>query len=592
MNRTLTRLTLVFAVALSLLWAPQATAQSTGRPCYSNKKAGYVVWSKSTDTSGRGEFAPPTGQVAVLPNFSWAVTGNPLSVQIGEDEPFSGGNSMKGYYGQARDATNLNVRIESNDVGAGQPIPHSAVVTVTFDAAAPGSGWGFSVIDIDVDQVRISAIDSAGQPVSTSRIARWFVQKFDANPSVDGVNIPSWDPASGAVVGSSSRSTTYRTTVEGGLVDTEAASAWFQPTTAISKLIFEYQSLQNRAEPSFHILVGSCATTFLPPTPTPAGASDSDGDGITDNEEGDEDPDNDDRPNYLDKDSDGDTVPDASESSNDDDGDGTPNFLDGDSDGDDVPDQIERNPSGETPERSGEDANRDGVDDSQNDRTNETPSDEDGDGSPDFQDEDADNDGNNDGDEAYDLDGDGDRDVEPSGEDSNENGVDDAFEDFDSPDDLNPSFFGEQKDPPCEALQTGTTKSQVTTRLNALANRIPQFASRVASCGGSYPRSLVTSGAAATNLFRTRMSVAYRNEEIRCPTTMCVSRQRQPNKDELNALAQQIYQHARRSKLAAMSQCGEPPESSTPDKRPRTEVYLRELQSAISKLPSRVSRCQ
>jgi hypothetical protein len=36
-------------------------------------------------------------------------------------------------------------------VAAGVPIPHSATLTIRFDAGAPASGWGFSVVDLDVD---------------------------------------------------------------------------------------------------------------------------------------------------------------------------------------------------------------------------------------------------------------------------------------------------------------------------------------------------------------------------------------------------------------------------------------------------------
>lgn len=125
---------------------------------------------------------------------------------------------MKGFYGQADDATNLNIRIEANDTPPKKPIPHSAVLTLRFNGNTPASGWGFAVVDIDVDQVRFTAKDEAGNEVPTATVAKWFVQDFDANPSVDGVNIPSWDPKSAGVIGSESSSKTWRTTVEGDLM--------------------------------------------------------------------------------------------------------------------------------------------------------------------------------------------------------------------------------------------------------------------------------------------------------------------------------------------------------------------------------------
>jgi hypothetical protein len=138
------------------------------------------------------------------------------------------------------------------------------------------------------------------------------------------VNIPAWDRVEAAVVGSESSSTRVRSTVEGNLPDSEAGSAWFQPNISLKTLTLEYESLQETATPSYHVLIGACATTFVAPTPTPMASGDSDGDTIPDTVEGTGDGDNDDMPNYLDLDSDGDMIPDATEGSEDSDGDGIP----------------------------------------------------------------------------------------------------------------------------------------------------------------------------------------------------------------------------------------------------------------------------
>jgi hypothetical protein len=564
---------------------------ANGRPCKQGLKGGYVIWSKAGSTNGTGAFSFGSGRVAVLPGFAWNVSGKPLAVRVGTDEPFSGGNSMKGFYGQADDATNLNIRVQANDTSRGSPIPHNAVLTIQFDAATPASGWGFSVIDLDVDQVTISATDASGAPVPKERIARWFIQKFDANPSADGVNIPAWDAVGSAVVGSSSSSTRVRSTVEGNLPDTEAASAWFQPNVSLKTLTLEYESLQETATPSYHVLIGACATTFVAPTPTPMSSGDSDGDTIPDATEGSDDGDNDDMPNYLDLDSDGDTIPDSTEGTDDSDGDGNPDYLDGDSDGDDVSDRIERDADGAQCTETNLDANRDGIDDGVASCSVAPLSDDDTDGSPDLTDSDSDNDGKNDGDEAYDMDGDGDRDVEPSGEDSDDDGIDDAFESFTTPDDLNLGYVGEANDAPCTSTATTGQKSDVLRRLAALADRVPQFAQRVRGCGKARPQGLVRSAAAARRAFEVSLDRSYANSVLSCPATVCPAVNAKSTKAALLRQADTVFRYAKQAKQLAQRACPATP-STKPETRPRTEAYLSALQAEIRKLPSTFSDCQ
>lgn len=576
------------SVALSL--ASQLTASADPLPCRKGAKGIYVTWGQNLSQSGTGIFNAGTTQASVLPNFTWEVTGKPLTVGIETDEPFSGGNSMKGIYGQATKANNINIRIEANDRSPGRTIPHSAILTLTFDAGTPASGWGFSVIDLDVDQVQLSAKDTAGQEVPKATIAKWFVQKFDANPSTDGVNIPSWDPESAAVVGSESSSTKLRKTIEGGLDDTEAGSAWFQPNVALSELTFQYQSLQGTATPSYHVLLAACSTTRISPTPTPATSGDSDGDTIPDALEGSGDPDNDQVPNYLDRDSDDDQIPDSIEGSDDTDGDGIPDFEDSDSDGDDVPDVIERDPDTDaTP--TGDDVDQDGIDDGTEDRTDDPLGDQDSDTQPDSQDQDSDNDGKDDGDEAYDLDGDGDRDVEPSGSDEDGDGIDDAFDNFTDRDQLNPSFAGDPSDPPCSSISLSAKKANVIEKLNALAARVTRFSRANVACRGQPLSKLSADTGVARRTMQRILSSSFEDTELVCPTTVCPSVSTATTTSQLSTLARRLYVYAKSAKLTAMRTCGDKP-SGKPDGRPITDDYLRALQQEIEKLPGSITRCE
>ena len=580
----------LFLFALSVV-THTTTSLADPRPCRFGYKGVYVTWQKNASSAGTGTFETSSGNGAVLPNFNWEVTGKPLTVRVATKEPFQGGNSMKGFYGQADDATNLNIRIEANDTPPKQPIPHSAVLTITFDGNTPASGWGFAVVDIDVDQVRFTAKDEAGNQVPTSTIARWFVQDFDANPSVDGVNIPSWDSKSAAVIGSESASKTWRTTVEGGLDDSEAASAWFQPTSSLSELSFEYQSLQDEATPSYHVLIAACESPFTAPTPTPIpSGGDSDGDTIPDTTEGSGDPDNDNRPNYLDRDSDGDSVPDSQEGQGDSDNDGNPDYLDKDSDGDYVPDRIEIDPDAPDSTPGDKDDNQDGVDDKDSSR-NVTPSDEDNDGIPDVRDTDSDNDGIPDGTEAYDLDGDGSPDLVPSGEDSDDDGIDDAFDHIVSTEQINQDFIGDDEAPLCTSSDLTSAKRDVRRTLASLADRVPSFARRASACGGSRSQSLVSKAAAARKSAERTLQAAYASDEaLVCPTAVCSSSSKATEKARLYSLASQLYRHAKQSKLNAIKAC-KPQESGGRDNRPQTEAYLADLRKAIASLPSSVSDC-
>ncbi len=92
---------------------------ANGKPCRQRHKGGYVTWAKTGSKSGSGPFVFVSGYVAVLPGFSRSVDGEVDNVKVTSDEPFQGGNSMKGFYGQADEAANQNLRIAANDRGVG-----------------------------------------------------------------------------------------------------------------------------------------------------------------------------------------------------------------------------------------------------------------------------------------------------------------------------------------------------------------------------------------------------------------------------------------------------------------------------------------
>jgi hypothetical protein len=579
-----------------------STANAAPETCSEGLSGVYASFSQATATSGTGSFSLPSDRVAVLPDFTWEGSGTIQYINVGTDEPFGGGNSMVTVYGSAKNASNLNIRTKTNSVAPGNPITKKITVTIRFDQPTPPSGWGFSLVDLDVDQVRFRAKNASGVSVSRATMATWFIQTFDASPVVNGLNIPSWDPAEVAVVGSESTTSTWRTTIDTSSGDTEAGAAWFQPNVSLSEMTFEYQSIVQTGAPSFHLIIAACQSAYVSgtptpdpgvtatPTPTPVGTADTDGDAIPDNREGTEDTDGDGLPNYLDQDSDGDTVPDDVEGVEDADGDGSPNSLDRDSDGDGVGDAIERDPTGPEPTPSGVDSNNDGIDDGMSSETDSPLTDSDGDGAPDASDTDSDNDDVGDMTEAFDLNGDGVADVAPSGRDSNKNGIDDAFDDLQDADKLNLSYTGKRSSAPCDTVRISTKKAVVSRRMNALYARVPKFAKRAAACGGAYQASLVKGATITRRAFERHLAAAFKDAELRCSRNICPKVSLSSDRVALNAMAESLFKSAKRAKLNAVQVCGHTP-SGKPDNRPQTIRYLEQLRADIAKLPRTVSRC-
>jgi hypothetical protein len=390
------------------------------------------------------------------------------------------------------------------------------------------------------------------------------------------------------------------------LDDNEAGSAWFQPNVSLREITFEYESLQESANPSYHVFIAACSAsiatpTALPsstPTPTPSvtptrtpGTNhDSDGDTIPDTNEGEADPDNDEIPNYLDRDSDDDTIPDSTEGTRDTDGDGKPDYVDRDSDGDDVADQIERDPDSTTDTATGQDQDRDGIDDGNTEKTNTPADDSDGDSIPNHLEQDSDNDGEDDGEEAYDLDGDGTRDVTPSGQDKNDNGLDDAFESFDTPQEINLRFSGQPNNPVCRSVNCKRIKKGVRTRLLALAHRVPMFSKRARACGGDVPLDLSTNAQAILRGMERRLNANFPDRGLVCPESMCAAVPSGQARATLLTLAKQLFTYAKTAKLSAIKACGAPTNHSG-KKRPTTETYLAQLRSEIAKLPRKLRAC-
>ncbi len=220
----------------------------------------YPTFQFAGTNDGTGTFVS-----AYLPNFTWVATGAINgSVQIRDDEDFDDGNAFENLFGQADKAENIRIQVIPNGSGtAGQPVTSIAVLTITFDQLAPAQDWGFCVIDIDVENALISAIDENDNEVSAEVINSWLVELFDADLVEDGFNLPKWDAANSAMLGANTPDnyTVYDNLVIGGMPDSEAASAFFMPDKRLKSFTVTYQNLQEGAKTSFHLYIGSLSFT-------------------------------------------------------------------------------------------------------------------------------------------------------------------------------------------------------------------------------------------------------------------------------------------------------------------------------------------
>lgn len=204
---------------------------------------------------------------AVLPNFTWAVTGTINGeTEILDDEVFDDGNEFENTFGQANFAENLRIQINPNGVGTiGQEVLSGSKLTINFNETTPSVGWGFCVVDIDVENCLISAIDENDNEVSVEEIDDWLIELFDADLFTDGLNLPKWDATSAALLGSGTAVDylVYNNLVIGGLPDNEASAAFFVPNIPLKALIIDVENLQDDAFVSHHFYIASQSVTGL-----------------------------------------------------------------------------------------------------------------------------------------------------------------------------------------------------------------------------------------------------------------------------------------------------------------------------------------
>jgi hypothetical protein len=237
----------------------------------------FAQWTESVNnTSGTAIFSTNPH----MPDLTWSVSGDVNDVVVDNSETFNGTNFFETLYGQADSESNLNIRCDVNTGLAGAPIDKQVTLTINFNSHTPTKDWAFCALDLDVDQLKVEALDTAGNPVSLAVINTWFRETFDADPGLGGNVAPTWDPSAGYIVGSSDGDGLYDNLIQ-SISEDEAGAAWFAPNVPLSALILTFENKYDHPTtgPSFHLYLATKATQ--PP--------DSDGDGVFDYQDLDDD---------------------------------------------------------------------------------------------------------------------------------------------------------------------------------------------------------------------------------------------------------------------------------------------------------------
>jgi len=222
----------------------------------------YADFEITSTNQGTGTFSNVS-----LSNFTWIATGTIKgAVQILNDEVFDDGNAFENTFGPADNAENLRMQIIMNGTGSiGQPIISKSKLSINFDKITPDYGWGFCLVDLDVENCLISAIDQYDNAVANEDIADWLIELFDANLVADGLNIPKWDATHATLLGSDTPEDylIYNDLVIGGMDDSEAAAAFFMPNIPLKSVVIDYENLQADYNVSFHFYIASQVATEI-----------------------------------------------------------------------------------------------------------------------------------------------------------------------------------------------------------------------------------------------------------------------------------------------------------------------------------------
>lgn len=220
-------------------------------PSVSQAVSGTGVYGTWTATGGVGGTGDVTFAGTTFPSATFTSTGGTQSVA--SSATLTGSTPFGQVYGTSSGKTYLSVGVPSTP----------GTVTLSF-ASAPAAGvWGFALGDVDAESVAITARNASG---GTVNVSEWYQQSF--NYVAGQSDAPTWNSSTGTIVGN--------------VNDTNGASAWFSPTSAVKSITLTSTRLSGI--PSYQIWIAtdrpasapSAAATTASPTASASASAASD----------------------------------------------------------------------------------------------------------------------------------------------------------------------------------------------------------------------------------------------------------------------------------------------------------------------------
>ena len=236
---------------LSVLTAVPASAATVTR---------WATWGA---LEGAGGAYTTSVSIADNPALSATVTSDSRAGQVGvisgSSTWLAASTPVGEKYGSSKDQPYLNLRPRVDNASS------PSTTTYTFSRPTPTTGWTFVLGDIDADRVRISATAADGTAVSAEQLGfrdgfNYCADGLAGKPSCagDAADVPSWDPATLTLTGNA------------GATDTSGAAAWFEPTTPLATLTFEFT--QRSGFPIYQTWFASLARDITGTVVAPAGS--------------------------------------------------------------------------------------------------------------------------------------------------------------------------------------------------------------------------------------------------------------------------------------------------------------------------------
>jgi hypothetical protein len=218
-----------------------------------------------TAYTGTASFASPTLPSPIITSDSAQISAaSGVSAYLGANTAFGA------EFGSTRAQPYVTVRPGSAAPAAAPDSVARSTTTIDFGSAAPTTGWGFALGDIDADWAFVQGFDATGTPLPVSDLGERGVGNYcDSSPkpsTCSGVvapfDQPHWTDTTPITVPYATGSMNYSgATAYGNYNDTSGAYVWFTPTSAVRSITITYGALNG--SPVYQLWIAQPAPTAV-----------------------------------------------------------------------------------------------------------------------------------------------------------------------------------------------------------------------------------------------------------------------------------------------------------------------------------------